>query len=287
MLFPNLIDRIGGVAPIRLLTEAAEAVHEGGHEAAHELPSLIGLITHYMSEGPLKTFLEQWEGMIYAFAIAALIILVAHLAARNPKMIPGRFQNAVEMAIEAVANFIIGILGPEGKRFLPFLGTLFIYILAMNLSGVVPLGKSPTSSLNTTIALALCVFVYVHYIAMTRNGPIGYLKHLAGNPRSGVEWAFAPLMFVIHTIGEIARPVSLSLRLFGNVTGEDVLLFAFCSLGVTTLSAIHSPVGIPFQVPFIMLAFLTSFIQALVFTLLSTIYLLLWLPHEEHAEGHH
>jgi len=129
--------------------------------------------------------------------------------------------------------------------------------------------------------------VYVHFIGLTRNGPVGYLKHLAGNPNSAVEWAFVPLMLPIHVIGEIARPVSLSLRLFGNVTGEDVLLFAFCSLGVTTLSFIDSPVGIPFQVPFILLAFMTSFIQALVFTLLSTIYILLWLPHEEHGEEHH
>jgi len=158
----------------------------------------------------------------------------------------------------------------------------------MNVAGALPLGKSPTASPNTTVALALCVFVYVHYIGLTRNGPLGYVKHLAGNPQSPVEWAFVPIMFPIHILGEIARPVSLSLRLFGNVSGEDVLLFAFCSLGVTALSAFHSPVGIPFQVPFIFLALLTSFIQALVFTLLSTIYILLWLPHEHHAaEGHH
>jgi F-type H+-transporting ATPase subunit a len=284
LLFANLIDRIGGVAPVRLLVAAA---HEGAHEAAHELPSLIGLITHFMQDGPAKNFLEQWEGMIYAYTIAGIIILFAHLAARNPKMIPGRLQNVVEMVVEALSNFIVGVLGPEGKRFIPFLGTLFIYILAMNLSGVIPLGKSPTSSPNTTVALALCVFFYVHFIGLTRNGPVGYLKHLAGNPKSGVEWVFVPLMLPIHVIGEIARPVSLSLRLFGNVTGEDVLLFAFCSLGVTTLAAVGSPVGIPFQVPFILLAFMTSFIQALVFTLLSTIYILLWLPHHETAEGHH
>jgi F-type H+-transporting ATPase subunit a len=288
LLLANLIDRIGGAAPVRLLTEAAGAgAHEGGHEAAHELPSLIGLIAHNMHDGPVKSFLEHWEGMIYALAIATIIIIIAQIAARNPKMIPGRFQNAVEMIVEGVSNFILGVLGPEGKQFIPFLGSLFVYILAMNLSGVVPLGKSPTSSINTTFALALCVFVYVQFIAFRRNGPLGYLKHLAGSPKTGVEWGFAPLMFVIHLMGEITRPVSLSLRLFGNVTGEDVLLFAFCALGVTTLSAIGSPVGIPFQAPFILLAFLTSFIQALVFTLLSTIYILLWLPHDEHAEAHH
>lgn len=285
MVWTNLIRHAG--EPLRFASTEAAAHAEGGHEAVHELPSLIKLITHFMSDSPLKQFLLEWEGMIYALFIAAMLILVASLAARNPRMIPGRLQNVVEMVVEGLSNFIIGVLGPEGRTFVPFLGTLFVYILAMNLSGVLPLGKSPTSSPNTTVALALCVFAYVHFIGLTRNGPVGYLKHLAGNPRSAVEWAFVPLMLPIHVIGEIARPVSLSLRLFGNVTGEDVLLFAFCSLGVTTLAAVGSPVGIPFQVPFILLAFMTSFIQALVFTLLSTIYILLWLPHEHAEEEHH
>ncbi len=264
----------------------AAAGHAAGAHAVHELPNLITLVTKFMHDSAVTEFLHQWEGMIWALAIATLIIVLARLAARNPQMVPGRLQNVVEMLVEGLSNFIIGVLGPEGRRYVPFLGSLFIYILAMNLAGAFPLGHSPTSSPNTTVALALCVFVYVHFIGFTRNGPVGYVKHLAGNPKSPVEWAFVPLMLPIHVIGELARPVSLSLRLFGNVTGEDVLLFAFCSLGVTTLSFVDSPVGIPFQVPFILLAFMTSFIQALVFTLLSTIYILLWLPHEEHAEEH-
>ncbi len=267
-------------------THAEAGAHAAEHEV-HELPNLITLIEKFIHNERVLGFLHMWEGMIWALGIATLIIVIARLAARNPQMVPGRLQNVVEMVVEGLSNFIIGVLGPDGRRYVPFLGSLFIYILAMNLAGAFPLGHSPTSSPNTTVALALCVFVYVHYIGLTRNGPVGYLKHLAGNPRSAVEWAFVPLMLPIHVIGEIARPVSLSLRLFGNVTGEDVLLFAFCSLGVTTLSFVGSPVGIPFQVPFILLAFMTSFIQALVFTLLSTIYILLWLPHEEHGEAHH
>ena len=258
---------------------AATASGEGEH---HELPNWLGLVNKYLiPEGRVHDFIVQWEGMIFAYMIAGLLILVAQLAMRNPTMVPGRLQNVVEMVVESLYNFIIGILGPEGKRYVPFLGSLFVYILAMNLSGVMPGGKSPTASPNTTVALALCVFLYSNYIGLTRNGPIGYVKHLAGSPRSAVEWAFVPIMLPIHILGEIARPVSLSLRLFGNVTGEDVLLFAFVSLGITALSFMNSPIGIPFQFPFIMLAFLTSFIQALVFTLLSTIYILLWLPHEE------
>lgn len=274
--------RLMNLGVIRLLAEAPENMsHE---ESSHELANLLTCIRHFMHDSPLKAFLEHWEGMIWAFAIAGIIILVVWLASRNPKMIPGPLQNAVEMVFESLTNFIIGILGERGRPFVPFLGTLFIYILAMNICGILPFGLSPTASPNTTVALALCVFLYSHWIGITRNGPLGYLRHLAGSPHSAVEWAFVPIMLPIHILGELARPVSLSLRLFGNVTGEDVLLFAFSSLGVVTLNFIHSPVGIPFQVPFILLAFLTSFIQALVFTLLSTIYILLWLPHEDHAE---
>jgi F-type H+-transporting ATPase subunit a len=289
----QLFERLAGSGALRLVSEAADAAAHGeandaGHEAVHELPNLITVILEFVHDPALRHFLHQWEGMIYALAIAGLLILVARLAARNPQMVPGRLQNVVEMVVEGLSNFIVGILGPQGRQFVPFLGSLFLYILAMNLAGVLPLGKSPTASPNTTVALALCVFAYVHWIGLTRNGPLGYLKHLAGSPQSAVEWAFVPIMLPIHILGEIARPVSLSLRLFGNVSGEDVLLFAFCSLGVTALSFANSPVGIPFQIPFIFLAFLTSFIQALVFTLLSTIYILLWLPHEHHAEeGHH
>lgn len=278
---------LSGMAGFARFANETADVTEGGHGEVHELPNVITVVLTFLDEGPLKDFLHNWEGMIFSFTIAGLIIIVARAASRNPTMIPGRLQNVVEMVVEGVSNFIIGILGTDGKRYVPFLGTIFIYILAMNISGVLPLGKSPTASPNTTVALALCVFLYVQYIGVTRNGIVGYLKHLAGSPQSGVEWAFVPIMLPIHILGEIAKPVSLSLRLFGNVTGEDVLLFAFCSLGVTALSFANSPVGIPFQVPFILLAFLTSFIQALVFTLLSTIYILLMLPHEHVEEGHH
>lgn len=288
MFSPSLNRLFDGLGAMRVVAEGhAEAGAHTEDHASHELPNLITLVTHFIHDQRVAGFLHQWEGMIWALGIATLIIVLARLAARNPQMVPGRLQNVVEMLVEGLTNFIVGVLGPDGRRYVPFLGTLFIYILAMNLAGAFPLGHSPTSSPNTTVALALCVFVYVHYIGLTRNGPIGYIKHLAGNPHSAVEWAFVPLMLPIHVIGELARPVSLSLRLFGNVTGEDVLLFAFCSLGVMTLKFVDSPIGIPLQVPFIFLAFLTSFIQALVFTLLSTIYILLWLPHDEHAEEHH
>jgi F-type H+-transporting ATPase subunit a len=142
--------------------------------------------------------------------------------------------------------------------------------------------KSPTANLNTTLALALCVFGYVQYTGIRSLGIVGYLRHMAGDPRDAVTWLLVPINIPIHIIEELAKPMSLSLRLFGNITGEDVLITVFVGLGVSALSFLHLPVGIPFEVPFIFLALLTGTIQALVFTLLSTIYFSLMLPHDEH-----
>jgi F-type H+-transporting ATPase subunit a len=151
----------------------------------------------------------------------------------------------------------------------------------MNLAGLVPGMKASTANVNQTIALALCVFVYVQFTAFKENGVRGYIDHLMGSPRNGLQWAFVPLMLPIHLIGELAKPLSLSLRLFGNVTGEDILILIFVGLGVTIMSFSHLPIGIPLQLPFIFLAILTSTIQALVFMLLSTIYFAMMLPNEE------
>jgi len=256
-------------------------------EGVPELPNWISILYYYFHDNIVVAFLHNWTGMVFAYIIAAVIVIAVTVVMRNPQMVPGRFQSVIEMLFEGLTNFLLGILGPQGKACVPFLGTLFVYILCMNLAGTLPLSMSPTASVNTTVALALCVFIYSHYIGMRRNGPWGYAKHLMGSPKSAVEWAFVPIMFPVHILGELARPVSLSLRLFGNVTGEDVLLYAFTSLGVAALAFMNSPIGIPFQVPFIFLAFLTSFIQALVFTLLSTIYILLMLPHDHEEEGAH
>ncbi|MHA1154187.1 MAG: F0F1 ATP synthase subunit A, partial [Alphaproteobacteria bacterium] len=161
-------------------------------------------------------------------------------------------------------------------------GTLFIFILINNFMGLVPFFHASTSSINTTVALALCTFLYVQFTGIKENGPLGYLHHMAGSPRSGLEWGFVVLMFPLHVLGEFIKPLSLSLRLFGNVMGEDKLIAVFVVLGASMLAFMNSPIGIPIQVPIVFLALMTSTIQALVFTLLSTIYIALMLPHGEH-----
>lgn len=258
-----------------ILSVAAGGEQAGEHSGPPHLPSLLGLLTG--NEGVAY----HWIDIIYAFAIAIGMSVVAVRVYSRRQMIPGPFQNGVEMAIELMYNFLQTILGKDARRYTPFLGTLFFYILIMNFMGMLPLGHSPSTSINITASLALMVFLYAQYTGISRLGIVGYIDHLAGEPRTVVSWALVPLMFPMHIIGEVAKPFSLALRLFGNITGEDVLVAAFVGLGLTALAFMHSPIGLPLNIPFILLGILLSTIQALVFTLLSSIYILMMLPHEE------
>jgi F-type H+-transporting ATPase subunit a len=262
-------------------TGAEEAGKKAAEQGAPELPNFITLLYEKYGRTALVQFLHTWQNVVFSLIIILILGFVAYFASRRKTLLPGKLQNFVEMAVESLDNFICGILGPRGRKFTPFLGTLFIYILCMNFLGLIPGMKSPSSSLNTTVALAICVFLYVQFTGIKYLGIVGYLDHLAGNPRDFITWVLVPINLPIHIIGELAKPMSLSLRLFGNITGEDILIAVFVSLGVMALSFLNLPVGLPLQVPFIFLALLTGTIQALVFTLLSIIYFLLMFPHEE------
>ncbi len=259
------------------LAQAAGHASEGG---APEFPNLVEIL-HEAFPGTITSFLLQYKIVFFSTIVWLFLGLLTFAAYRKRSLVPSAVQNLVEWIVESLSNMIVGVLGEKGRKFVPFIGTLFIYIFCMNLFGLVPGMFSSTSKLNTTLALALCVFVYVQFTGLRRFGVLGYLHHLAGSPKSVVDWCLVPLNLPLHIIGELARPVSLSLRLFGNITGEDMLLAIFASLGVSILSFTHLPIGVPLQLPFIFLAILTSFVQALVFTLLTTIYFSLMSTHDE------
>ena len=225
--------------------------------------------------------LGHYIDIVYGLATSLIFAFFAMKVYRNRQMIPGQLQNFLELLVEGMFNFLQTILGKEAKKYTPFLGTLFFYILFNNLWGLIPGGHSPSTSINVTASLAIMVFLYAQYTGLRRLGFVGFMDHLAGQPRNVIGWCLVPLLLPIHVIGEIAKPFSLALRLFGNITGEDILVAAFVGLGLMALSFAHSPIGLPLNIPFILLGLLLSTIQALVFTLLSTIYILLMLPHEE------
>ncbi|HET6455638.1 MAG TPA: F0F1 ATP synthase subunit A [Armatimonadota bacterium] len=211
------------------------------------------------------------------FVILALAV-ISILATRRLQKIPQTTtQGLVELVVSSLNNFVVGIIGPGGEKYTPFIGSIFIYVLSMNLLGLVPGFKAPTSSLSITIAMALTVFVMYNYYGMREVGAVKYLKHLLGEPL----W-LAPLMLPIHIIGELARPLSLSIRLFGNIFGEETILVILAGMSFA-LWRIHGipVVALPYQFPMMVFAVFTSFVQALVFTMLSTIYISIAVSHEE------
>lgn len=204
------------------------------------------------------------------------LALISYLGMRNPRKIPGPSQNILELAVSGLFNFVEGIIGPGGRKYAPFVATLFFYIFSLNIMGVVPGLRSPTSALNMTIALAICSFCYVQFQAMRANGLWGYFKHFWGDP-----WWLGFLMFPIHVIGELAKPLSLSFRLFGNIFGEDKVIVILAALS----PYIFRPwlKVLPLQFPMMALAVFTGFIQALIFTVLTAGYLTIMLGHAEEA----
>ncbi len=262
-------------------------------EVSLEAPNIVTLLHHAFHDSPLVDVLHHFEAPFFSGLVILVLAWVTRAATRNPQLVPGKLQNLVETAVEYLDDFVTGIIGPSGRHYTPFVGTLFLYIVTMNLIGIVPGMKSPTSSVNTTIALALTVFVYVQSVGIRNLGVLGYLDHLAGSPRPKglvgilIACISVPFNFILHTLGELTKPLSLSIRLFGNIFGEDVLIGQMLMLGIAALSFFHSPVGLPLQLPFYLLAMLTSVIQAVVFSLLSTIYIFLMLPHDGGADHSH
>ena len=242
-----------------------------------ELPNIVTLLAERLKGTALADFLHTWEDPIFSVIVIGIIVLIAFLASRKISSLPGRMQNICELYVGVIDDFVCGVIGPKGRQYVPFIGTLFIYILFMNLFGLIPLMKSPTSSWSTTLALALCVFVYVQYCSFKELGFKGYMDHLAGNPRGVMAYFFfVPVtIFVIHIVEELVRPLSLSLRLRSNIWGDDALLAVVAAFGVS---------GVPLLIFSTLLTIIASVVQALVFSLLTTIYFALVLVHpdEEH-----
>ncbi len=273
--------------------EAATGAHGGGHGTG--MPHIPSALTFIEAKLPPEQaeMLNKLKDPIFSLLVALLLaVFFVSLSGKLDPRKPGRTQMAVELIFGGLYGLFTTIIGPSARRYTPFLGSLFVFIFCNNLFGMVPLGHSSTSSFaNTTFALGMLTFLYVQYIALKENGIGGYLFHMAGSPKTGMEWGFSLLLFPLHVLGELIKPISLSLRLFGNIFGEDTLMATMVLLGAGIMFKITGGMalvpGIPLQLPFYFLGLLSCTIQALVFTLLATVYIALWLPHGHHAEESH
>jgi len=206
--------------------------------------------------------------IVMVFIVAATMVVLFTLAGRKRDLVPGRLQVVAESVIRFFEGQIVEIVGPEGKKYAPVVGTVGLFILSCNLLGLIPGLMSPTAKLNVTIGCALTVFFYYHAQGIKAQGLFKYLKHFMGPIP-----AIAPLMIPIELISHFSRVVSLSIRLFSNIFAEEVLIVVIASI---------VPLFLP--LPFMALSIFTAFLQAFVFVLLTCIYLASAVEHgEEHA----
>lgn len=249
-----------------------------------EFPNLVTLLRNHPSLEQWSHFILFWEDIFFSSLIAILLSLIFYFGDKKKEMIPTGFQNFLELVVESLRKMIGGVLGEDTDKHLPFLGTLFIYIFFMNIFGLVPFMKSPSSSVNISIGMGLVVFTYVQYLNFRNMGFLGYLHHLCGSPRNVLGWMLVPLMLPIELITQISRPITLGLRLTGNVMGEHMLVSISALFAILVFSLGQLPFGLPTQLPAMLFGFATSLIQGIVFTLLSTVYIFLSNPH--HHENH-
>ncbi|MDY6842748.1 MAG: F0F1 ATP synthase subunit A [Thermodesulfobacteriota bacterium] len=190
------------------------------------------------------------------WCLIILFLVLFSIASRRFRVIPGKLQAFFEYFFIFIDGLMADTIGEERRKFVPLVGTLALFILSSNLLGLVPGFLSPTSSLNTTVACAFTVFFYYNYIGIKTHG-FKYLKKFIG-PNIYI----APIMFPIEVISHLSRPLSLSVRLFGNIMGEDLILVILFSL-------------VPYLVPLPMMfmAIFTSVIQTFIFTLLTIMYI--------------
>ena len=252
--------------------EGAAQVAEGGAEQSFELPSFLDFTGWDMHHQYFGFTLHEWLPVMMSFLVGLVLVGFSLWATRRMEKIPRGSQAFLEIIVEGLGDFLSDTLGKHTAEYLPFLGTLFLYILVMNLWGLIPLMHSPTNQINTTLSLAICVFFMYNFAGIKMKG-FRYFKHYVE------PYFLAPLMLPIHIIGDLARPVSLSIRLFGNITGEDVTL----ALLVVLTPFIFDIIPVPIHLVMVLMALLFSTIQATVFTLLSSVYISLAIEdHDDH-----
>ncbi|MGD9364783.1 MAG: F0F1 ATP synthase subunit A [Desulfobacteraceae bacterium] len=204
----------------------------------------------------LGDFAHEGTHIIYSWFVMLVLILGGAIAAKSLSLVPSKLQNLFEIIISGIEEFMVDITGEEGRWFFPLAATIFLYIFVGNVIGIVPTLFPPTANINTTLSCAVVVFVFTHFLGVKYHGA-KYIKHFMGP-----VWWLAPLIFIIEIIGHLARVLSLTFRLFGNMMGHEIVLSILFALAGLFLAPL----------PIMGLGIFVAFVQAFVFFLLSIIY---------------
>lgn len=243
----------------------AAADHGGGHgfDPMHqfEIKELIPLEIF----GINASFTNSALFMVIGVAVISLFTI---LSMSGRSVVPGRMQSMAELSYEFVASMIRDTVGKGGQQYFPFIFSLFMFVLVLNMLGMIPYAFTVTSHIAITLALALVVFIGVTVIGFIKHG-IGFLKFFVP---SGIPAALVPLLVVIEVISYLTRPLSLSVRLFANMMAGHTMLKVFASF-VIGLGFLGGWAPLAFMVAFTGLEVLVAFLQAYVFAILTCIYL--------------
>ena len=204
------------------------------------------------------------------YMLVAVVLITGFLlfAMRAGALVPGRTQSIAEVLYEYIANMVRENLGPEGAKFFPWVFTIFMFILTLNLLGMIPYSFTVTSHIIVTFALAAMVWITVTVVGFARHG-FGYLRLFVP---SGVPWWLMPIIIPIELISYLIRPISHSVRLFANMMAGHTMLKVFAGF-VVGLGALGGWAPMAFLVAFTGLEIVVAFLQALIFTVLTCIYL--------------
>ncbi|MFP4084041.1 MAG: F0F1 ATP synthase subunit A [Desulfonatronovibrio sp.] len=194
--------------------------------------------------------------VLYSWAVIIILLILAWMATRRMTLVPKGAQNFFEFLIKSVEDFVVANMGESGRKVFPVLFTLFIYIWFSNIIGLLPSADAPTANINTNAGMALFVFLYYNYWGIKLHGA-SYIKHF-----TGPYWWLAPIMLPIEIVSHLARPLSLTLRLFGNIRGEEIVI-ALMFLLAPLLGSL----------PIFLLFLLMKTMQAFIFFMLSMMYL--------------
>jgi F-type H+-transporting ATPase subunit a len=215
--------------------------------------------------------------LLILIGLTALCLLVkSQLSVENP----GKLQIVLEDVVGGLIGILTEYMGPKGARYLPLIGTVGLFIFSANMIGKIPGLMSPTANINVTLGCAITVWVYYHLMGFKEQGVVSYLKHFAVMP--GAPIAIAPLVLIIEVISHASRVMSLALRLFGNIFGEEMVVVIIASI-------------VPFvaPLPMMVLGVVTGSLQAYIFVMLTIIYLAAAVHtdhehenHEHEAEAH-
>ncbi len=295
--------------------DAHHAAEHGAHAAeqghGEHVPFVVEQINHLL--GPavfklqsaimppiysaLKVFGSHWPGegltyeqylatgnlpiptqvVMFLFVVLIAVVLLAILRGKLSTESPSGRQQTFEVGVEAVRGLLSDLIGPGGMKHFPVVATFALLILISNLTGMLPDMIAPTANYNVTLALAITSFLYYNFVGIRENGLFGHLRHFAGP----VVW-LAPLMFPIELVSNFARILSLSMRLFGNIYGEEQVSGAISNMVSIGVPVLLMPLGL-----------LTSFLQTFIFIVLSMVYLGEVSHHSDdhgagqsHAEAH-